>query len=90
MRTIWQITVFIHILVVLANVVAAIVTPFLAPWYIAVPLLTLWANWAWMPLPYCPLTHFENWMRRRMGMPEIDDFVNYYVCERLFGISFKE
>lgn len=76
-----------HLVVIALNLFAMLLLPFVVEWYIALPLLTFLANWAYDNTNRCPLTVWENHLRRRIGLPEIDNFLYYYLnC--VTGIDF--
>ena len=69
-----------HFAVILGNVAALFVLPFVAPWYISLPLMSLIVNLMFSPLS-CPLTRLESRIRKSLGMDEIRHFVKHYFIE---------
>jgi hypothetical protein len=66
-----------HAVVIVGNIVSIFILPFFAPWYIALPIITLLINLMFGATD-CPLTRLENRVRRRLGMKEIKYFVGHY------------
>jgi len=69
-----------HFAVILGNVAALFVLPFVVPWYISLPLMSLIVNLMFSPLS-CPLTKLESRIRKSLGMDEIRHFVKHYFIE---------
>lgn len=69
----------LHWLIVFANLVSFIILPFLTPWYIACPLMTWIGLLSCSRVLDCPLTRYENKIRRELGKPEIKGFIRHYV-----------
>ena len=69
-----------HFAVILGNVAALFVLPFVTPWYIALPLMSLIVNLMFSPLS-CPLTRLESRIRKSLGMDEIRHFVKHYFID---------
>ena len=69
-----------HLSVLLGNFVALFVLPFVTPWYVALPLMSLIINLMFSPLS-CPLTRLESRIRKRLGMDEIRHFVKHYFID---------
>ena len=69
-----------HFAVILGNVAALFVLPFVAPWYISLPLMSLIVNLMFSPLS-CPLTRLESRIRKSLGMDEIRHFVKHYFID---------
>ena len=69
-----------HFAVILGNVAALFILPFVAPWYISLPLMSLIVNLMFSPLS-CPLTRLESRIRKSLGMDEIRHFVKHYFIE---------
>ena len=55
------------------------VLPFMAPWYISLPLMTWVFNLTFTRMVDCPMTKLENKLRRELGMREIKFFVGHYI-----------
>ncbi len=66
-----------HMLVLFGNLISLLVLPWFTPWYIALPVISLLVNFMFSSVP-CPLTRLESVLRRNMGMPEIDYFIQHY------------
>ena len=69
-----------HFAVILGNVAALFVLPFVVPWYISLPLMSLIVNLMFSPAS-CPLTRLESRIRKSLGMDEIRHFVKHYFIE---------
>ncbi len=69
-----------HMIILAIDLVAIFVLPFIAPWYIAVPIITLIVNLMFSPVS-CPLTRLECRMRRSMNYPEVRFFIKYYLLD---------
>ena len=70
--------VLFHSYIVGANVLAFFVVPFLEPWYVAVPIMSLILLLVFSKVLDCPLTNLENLLRKRLGMKRIGGFVGHY------------
>lgn len=77
MRLVLIVIIVGHALVIVGNIVSIFVLPFCAPWYVALPIISLLINLMFGPTD-CPLTRLENRVRRRVGMKEIKYFVGHY------------
>ena len=69
----------IHMFVCLGNVTCFFVLPFVEPPWIALPCCTLIFFLTFQRELHCPLTGFENKLRKQMGMREIRGFLGYYL-----------
>lgn len=74
--------VFLHWIVVLANMAAIIVLPILCltgyePWYYVFPVMTFLSVSACTRMD-CPFTRYENKVRKRLGKQPIDGFIKHY------------
>lgn len=67
-----------HFFIIIGNIAAVFALPFLMPWYVSIPLISLIINLNFTPTK-CPLTSLEDRIRRSMGLPEIKLFIRYYV-----------
>jgi hypothetical protein len=79
-----------HGAIVLGHIVATLVMVVLAPWYIAFPLAVLVTWHASSRVVDCPLTRFENSLRKSLGMKPIGGFIGHYFVrpvKRLLGLS---
>jgi hypothetical protein len=70
--------IFVHYLVVLANVISFFAAPLVLPWYIAISIMSGIVSLLTNRNP-CPLTTLENKIRERLGMPRIKGFIKHYV-----------
>lgn len=77
MKILFCLLVAFHAVVVIANIALLFIVPFVAPFYISLPIDTLLVNLMFSPTP-CPLTRLEGVLRRKLGMPEIRHFVGHY------------
>jgi len=68
----------LHILVVLGNALAFFITPFLAPWYEALPICSFILLISFSQELKCPLTRLENSIRVKLGKKRIGGFVGHY------------
>jgi len=66
-----------HMAVLLGNIIAIFILPFVVSWYISLPLVSLLINFMFSAVA-CPLTRLESVIRRNMGLPEIRYFVQHY------------
>jgi len=71
-----------HMALVFANILAFFLLPFLAPWYVAVPLATFLFSFM-STRQECRLTNLENTLRQRLGKPKINGFVGHYLVRPL-------
>lgn len=69
----------IHMLVCLGNVTCFFVLPFIEPPWIALPCCTLVFFLTFQREIQCPLTRYENKLRKQMGMREIRGFIGHYI-----------
>ena len=53
------------------------------PFYEALPLFTIVIYIGFSPKLICPLTHWENKLRRKMGKPEIKTFIKHYYINNI-------
>jgi len=68
----------VHLVLVLANILAFFLLPFLTPWYVSVPLATLLFSFMTTGQE-CRLTNLENSLRQRLGKRKINGFVGHYL-----------
>ena len=68
----------LHILVVLGNSLAFFITPFLTPWYEALPICSFILLISFSQELKCPLTRLENSIRVKIGKKRIGGFVGHY------------
>lgn len=69
--------VIIHIVVVIFNLIAFLVLPFVTPWYISLPLCSFLFR-LMLVGQECPLTNFENSCRRKLNKNEVRGFIKHY------------
>lgn len=72
-----------HALIIVGNITAFLILPLLAPWYIALPLMSYIGLLTFSKVLDCPMTKLENSMRRRMDLPEIKGFIGHYAIKPL-------
>ena len=77
--------VLIHHAVVIGNFSAFFIlafqgfTPYGFPWYIALPLCSFIVLVSFSKVLDCPMTQYENKLRREVGKPEIRGFMKHYI-----------
>lgn len=49
------------------------------PWYVSIPIVSWLINIGSLRGLRCPLTELENYLRRKIGLPEIKGFVSKYI-----------
>jgi len=81
MRFLFIILVIWHMSVVIGNLFAFFVVPFLTPWYIAVPICSFIFLVTFSKEIKCPLTNWENEVRVRIGKKRIGGFVGHYIVK---------
>ena len=77
--SLWCLVVF-HASVLIFNLTAIFLLPFLTPWYVSLPIITLLINLMFSPVS-CPLTRLESRIRRSLSLPEIRHFIKHYVVD---------
>lgn len=77
-RTMLGLLVIFHSYIVVANVLAFFVVPFVEPWYVAVPIMSVVLLLVFSKVLDCPLTNLENHLRKKLGMKRIGGFVGHY------------
>lgn len=80
--TAWYVLVVVHYVLVLGVGLSFILLPFLASWYIALPLMTFIVFFSSTRVE-CQLTNLENVMRKRLGLRRIGGFVGHYMVKPL-------
>lgn len=73
----WAIVLF-HFLLLFANLVAFIILPFYEPWYVALP-VDCFLYRLMTVSSICPLTIYENRIRKILGIREIHTFIGHYI-----------
>jgi hypothetical protein len=79
------IVVLLHHLVVIGNSFAFFIlafqgfTPYGLPWYVALPLCTFIVLVSFSKVLDCPMTQYENKLRREVGKQEIRGFMKHYI-----------
>ena len=77
--------VLLHHAVVLGNFSAFFIvafqgfTPWGLSWYVALPLCTFIVLVTFSKVLDCPMTRYENKLRKEVGKPEIKGFVKHYI-----------
>ena len=69
----------LHMFVCLGNVTCFFVLPFIEPPWVALPCCTLVFFLTFQREIQCPLTGFENKLRKKLGKREIRGFIGHYV-----------
>lgn len=67
-----------HAAMVWANLFAFFLVPFLEPWYVAAPIMSLVLILTFSRVLDCPLTNLENLYRQKLGMKRIGGFMGHY------------
>jgi len=75
----FRFVVVIHMLVCIGNVTCFFLLPFVEPPWIALPCCTLIFFLTFQKEVTCPMTRFENKLRRQLGMREIRGFIGHYM-----------
>ena len=79
------VVVLLHHAVVIGNFSAFFIlafqgfTPYGVPWYIALPLCTFITLVSFSKVLDCPMTRYENKLRREVGKQEIRGFMKHYI-----------
>lgn len=68
----------IHILTIVINGVSFLILPLCMPVYIWLPIDTMLLYIAVDSRNLCVLTRFENYVRVRVGLPQIEGFLTHY------------
>lgn len=68
----------LHSTMVWANICSFFLIPFLEPWYVAAPIMSLILLLTFSRVLDCPLTTLENYYRKKLGMRRIGGFVGHY------------
>tara|TARA_R100000306_G_C4377683_1_gene142714 strand:- start:2994 stop:3260 length:267 start_codon:yes stop_codon:yes gene_type:complete len=83
MKTKWILLVIFHMFIIIGNAVSFFIAPFLAPWYISLPICSFIFLITFSKEIKCPLTNWENNMRASMGKKQIGGFIGHYVIKPL-------
>jgi len=67
-----------HTVIVVCNVLAFFVVPFMEPFYVSVPIMSVILVLTFSKVIDCPLTGAENYLRKKMGMKRIGGFAGHY------------
>lgn len=76
-----------HLALVVGITISFLILPFLAPWYIAMPLMVFVFFFSTTRVE-CQLTNLENRLRRRLGMKKIGGFVGFYLLRPAKRMAF--
>ena len=77
-KTLLWILVAFHMLVIVINVAAFFILPFMYPLLVWMPLNSFILT-VTFTREICPLTRLENYMRTGLGMPRIGGFIGHYI-----------
>ena len=89
------IVVLLHHVVALGNFSAFFIlafqgfTPWGLSWYVALPLCTFIVLVTFSKVLDCPMTRYENKLRRDVGKPEIRGFVKHYIIRPYVRFRYK-
>ena len=79
------VVVLVHHVVVIGNFSAFFIlafqgfTPYGVSWYVALPLCSFIVLISFSKVLDCPMTHYENKLRREVGKQEIRGFMKHYI-----------
>jgi hypothetical protein len=73
--------VLFHGFIVGGNIVSFFVVPFLEPFYVSIPIMSLVLLLVFSRVLDCPLTNWENRIRQRLGMKRIGGFTGHYLIK---------
>lgn len=82
-KLIFKTIVFIHAFVCLGNLLSFLILPFIEPPWISLPCCSLIFFLSFQKEIQCPLTRFENFYRKKLGMPPINRFIGHYFVSPL-------
>jgi len=77
MYTLMCLVVF-HGFILGSNILAFFIVPFMEPFYVSVPIMSLVLVLTFSKVIDCPLTAAENHLRRKLGMKRIGGFAGHY------------
>lgn len=69
-----------HMAIVVGNILAFILLPFYAEWYVALPLMSFILFLSTNKVT-CKITDLENYIRGRLGYRRIGGFVGHYLLK---------
>jgi len=69
--------VIFHFTLIVINTISFFLLPFYTPWFVAVPLMSFIFRLA--TINDCPLTKYENVLRRDLGLRYIRSFISTYI-----------
>ena len=87
LRVCLYISVILHFILFLGNILSALILPFVVPWYVALPLCTFLVR-LMVSRDRCPATDLENYIRLKIGLPKIA-FVKNYIINPIKGSEIK-
>tara|TARA_Y100000034_G_scaffold35064_2_gene43031 strand:- start:16455 stop:16922 length:468 start_codon:yes stop_codon:yes gene_type:complete len=70
-----------HWALIFGNFASFVILPFYTSWYIALPLMSYIGLLTFSRVLDCPLTKFENKIRRSLGMSEVKGFIGHYLIK---------
>jgi hypothetical protein len=70
-----------HWAIIAGNLTAFAILPFYTSWYIALPVMSYIGLLTFSRVLDCPLTRFENKVRRKLGLNEVRGFISYYAIK---------
>jgi len=71
----------LHWIVIIGNLTAFLILPFIEPFWIALPIMSFIALITFSKELVCPLTMLENRFRKSAGQPEIKAFIRHYLIK---------
>jgi len=84
-RIILPLLIITHSAIVIGNLVALVILPFMTPWYIWIPLTTFIVRMIFDENP-CPASHLENHIRGKIGKNLISGFVSFYTTSHILAL----
>ena len=92
LKVLLYLVIALHMFIVIGNLGAFLALPFLAPWYVAIPLCSFLIHLMFNQALACPLTALENDIREKLGMRKISGFIGHYIMKPIyiaFGVKRK-
>lgn len=77
-----------HFLIVFGNILAFFILPFYEKWYVSLPLMGFIFSISFSRSWKCPLTDFENKLRKDLDMKPIAGFVGHYIKKPLMKLIY--